>query len=1647
MSTTPTKLLPSWIATGVLGVLIVIATVGHLIRVKPPLPLETPPIGGIVDPHFAQQAARTFAETAADHPAADHPTALRRALQAAQADLIEVPLRIVAPHTTDARILTPEGVALTGVTVYPMAPNGVQPCVTPAAGIRGKILVVTSSLLAKTPSFSGCIAVVDAASPPRELGLAWDNYANLGFSAFIITHRDGLPAADWNSLYGSLVTAAPLPFPRAVATPNILLHDGEEVILHLRQTLVARQETGLVAKLPANDARKIPNEAIILIANLDEIRAVADLDAGPEQRIGAGWLAAAVGLLAADPQHRQRDVLVIAAPGVAEAQDGLAQLVAALGPLGAEGHDLLQRRLHTLTSEQAEEELLTKALSETANGWLSDVGQKREITDPACATLLGRELTYVMGQVVMEAQERAALASLAATRAPTDKNAREALINAKRQEARLGLLINFEPRALVERKIEVLRDFKVDQRLALRLNERQAEMRERIARHTAELRLGELMSGYSRVLAVSFAAPGDGQAGWAMASDALERRTTIEILIAALTTATADIPQPTPLVAPWSRNYEDVTRAAAGGCPLPTSPCSAVGWPAATLVSLESGRRMQRSSWPSMPFVSGSVSPSVSPVSKNDSQHVLACLLMVQQLAAGAQNLPAPTHTTLFKVSGTVLASGVGGSAVPTHPLAKALIGDKSRGFIYPLSLAAGYRVTAMLEADLQGRYVRVAVPNTLAGPYQTGWSPTAVTLSQDGLIQRHTDESTMVQNIARNLDLGTNLVQNGVDLVCFSATPIALLDRLDPRTMRTFAGIEFVRSNGLSAPNSFAKYDAQPGPNCWFVPPDERLAVLLKTGSEDNPLALNITAFLLGAEERGILPANGPFILEAQRKGASSLGHINGERLTGAVGAGLADQRTSTFNRTSSELIQQAEHASAPQRERILAAREAGTYGQIVYNELRNSISSAISSIVWYLFLLVPFAFFLERLAFGFADIRRAITAHAVIFLSAFTLLGLLHPAFRLVGSPIMILLGFVILLISLAVSGLFLARAKENLAVFDRRRGGVASAQPDLLGIISTSIALGINGLSRRKVRTGLTCATLSLITLCLILFLSARSGLIETAKTHGAAAYQGFIVRGSLGRAVPGEEILAIRLRYGQDHSVVERQTSIGTVDWERNIATNPECTLVSMGKQNVTAHGLLRWSPQDPLLKSLHCIAGGLPADPDIASPPTPLVTKTVAPRPFLVSTDFAEKLNISATELPAAITIAGTPCLITGLFEASSLTDLRDLDGKSLCPFDVMAMTKLQRVSGAVTGNDDDPLIDGRSVIITDDRPWDLAIPNLDLRTTTCAVILDNVTYRDARAMIDRRMEQTGQPLSYGLDGVAITGRSARSSALDSLADMLIPLLIAGLTVLNTMRGSVYERRDEISVYNAVGIAPRFISAMFFSEALVFAVVGSVIGYLLSLLIGRMLVYFGWEAGLQVDYASLTPIWASLALTAVVFISTWFPARAAAEIAAPSDDAGWKVPEPIGDDLSFPLPFAFGARDRIAVLAFFHRVFADHGDGGQGSFQCDGIRLLVRPDDRGPLGRISCNVWLKPFDLGVAQELALTLIPDAETGEWLAHLSLTRHSGTRESWLRLNRPFISALRQRFLHWRAVDAATRDELHSEAIGLLRGTHVHA
>jgi hypothetical protein len=88
-------------------------------------------------------------------------------------------------------------------------------------------------------------------------------------------------------------------------------------------------------------------------------------------------------------------------------------------------------------------------------------------------------------------------------------------------------------------------------------------------------------------------------------------------------------------------------------------------------------------------------------------------------------------------------------------------------------------------------------------------------------------------------------------------------------------------------------------------------------------------------------------------------------------------------------------------------------------------------------------------------------------------------------------------------------------------------------------------------------------------------------------------------------------------------------------------------------------------------------------------------------------------------------------------------------------------------------------------------------------------------------------------------------------------DLVFPIVLASLVIFGTMLGSVADREKEVYTFSALGLAPVHVGGLFFAEAMIYAIVGGMGGYLLaqvSMPLFGFLAELGW---LQVP-DSITP---------------------------------------------------------------------------------------------------------------------------------------------------------------------------------------------
>jgi hypothetical protein len=324
----------------------------------------------------------------------------------------------------------------------------------------------------------------------------------------------------------------------------------------------------------------------------------------------------------------------------------------------------------------------------------------------------------------------------------------------------------------------------------------------------------------------------------------------------------------------------------------------------------------------------------------------------------------------------------------------------------------------------------------------------------------------------------------------------------------------------------------------------------------------------------------------------------------------------------------------------------------------------------------------------------------------------------------------------------------------------------------------------------------------------------------------------------------------------------------------------------------------------------------------------------------------------------------------------------------------------------------------------------------------------------------------------------------------------VPILIAALIIANTMLGSVYERTREIGIYSAVGLAPIHVAALFIAEAFVYAVLGSISGYLVAQAVAKILTVYNLFPGITLNYSSSSAVIATLIVMATVLLSTIYPAWAASRMSQPDIERKWKLNPPVGDLWRLQFPFTVSGQQPMGVAQFLADFFETHTDTSVGKFYTDKVfftpltlREAVAVLDEGvPLAaarpaaeaktengkgkdgreggaptvmllnlsniaadagqevyRLSMRIWLAPFDMGVSQDADIILLPSAEPGLYELQLRLWRQSGEIAAWQRVNRGFLGDLRKQLLLWRTIPREAQQEYILRGRAHVRGQSV--
>ena len=493
-------------------------------------------------------------------------------------------------------------------------------------------------------------------------------------------------------------------------------------------------------------------------------------------------------------------------------------------------------------------------------------------------------------------------------------------------------------------------------------------------------------------------------------------------------------------------------------------------------------------------------------------------------------------------------------------------------------------------------------------------------------------------------------------NMVLFKCRSLDIYDNIDPLLIKP-----------LSKVSLFDKYDASPprfGFN-WvnsetevppghvvFFEPHQRIKVCLQRGFWD------FQYLLLNTLEDGRENALG-FGLSVGRDLRASAFRA-AEQVTGDMNR-LNRQRAATLRRygITSELIDgmiensSSEYELARQHfqqrrydEYADGMRRARGLVTAAYPLVKQLENDTVQGIVLYFALLIPFAFFCERLLFGFADIKKQILTIAAIFLGVFIIMRIVHPAFMISRSPYVIFLAFIILALAIIVLWLVVGKFNEQMAQLKRAASRIHHTDVGRLSATYAAVMLGISNMRKRRLRTFLTTVTLVLITYAVLSFTSL------TSYTHffelpieASPSYDGALVRDRMWNDLSREWVEYVEAAFDPQRSTVaprswfrnKRDTTLKQLlRYDRRIAVEPTAVVhVSQAEAGVEGANL----------ESLLMTAGG---------------ARVTWPRDdqadVCVMTEvLADQLGLAQEDVGSVtLRIAGTDVLLGGILRSSLL---------------------------------------------------------------------------------------------------------------------------------------------------------------------------------------------------------------------------------------------------------------------------------------------------------------------------------------------------------------------------------------------------------
>jgi len=654
-------------------------------------------------------------------------------------------------------------------------------------------------------------------------------------------------------------------------------------------------------------------------------------------------------------------------------------------------------------------------------------------------------------------------------------------------------------------------------------------------------------------------------------------------------------------------------------------------------------------------------------------------------------------------------------------------------------------------------------------------------------------------------------------------------------------------------------------------------------------------------------------------------------------------------------------------------------------YQATMRLFSDSISTGVFFFLLLMPFSYVLERLLLPQKELIKRIIVVLAIFAVFAGCFYIVHPGFHLANSVFMVIFGLSIAVLTMMSFAYTASSATSFIKEIKIGYLGAHFSEIERSSAVLAALSIGINNMRRHKVRTLLNLAVIIIIVFSLMSFTSLQiMPAINYESVEKVPPYQGILLKGDM----PLQRISAVMpeiFSYSPDIRLSQRV-------W----LYPPNLVLPISGPKGtyeINAILGLDYTEKDFTLINETVMQGRWlrPTDKYAALIPKTLVDET--------GIEYKEK----------TIEIWGIRFNIVGIFDPNIIDSIKDLDDNPINPIDMKYYLQ-----------------------------YGQPIP---LSSKYCIIIPAKIAKEmggDVYSIVIKKKEDPegfARHLALQMSGLSITiGKEDEISTLSagSKVDVLgasltFPLAcIAMLILLSTLLGNIVERKREIFIYNTIGLAPSHIQNLFLAESIIYAIIGTVIGYSIGIYGTFILNFLGLlPVEFRPNYSSAWVMLTAVAGIIMVLLPSMYPIKIARKLATPTTIAkSWKIPtKPIGDMWSIPFPFRESAENVDGLFAFLWEYINYHKYERTGVFHAMQPSYEEFEEKNKHVKAIKFLTALIPWDVSPLQWTSI-IATSTDKQLYTFEISIVREKGHLDIWEASNQVFLRRLREQFLIWRAL-----------------------